>query len=407
MRILMVNKFHYVKGGSETYYFALKSLLEQRGHSVIDFSMADERNLSSPYSAYFVANKDYHGHSGPLRQAVMARDFLYSREAREKLDRLIADTRPDAVHLHLFHHQLSPSILDVIRKRGLPAVYTAHDLQMLCPNYRMAHDGILCEACLQGNAFPCVKNRCVMGSAVKSALSALEFTVHRRRGIYDTIRYWLMPSEFYQRLFLKAGFPEEKIVFIPNFIDLPPADPLKIKEGGEYLLFLGRLTAEKGLGTLLRAVSDTGLPLHIAGEGPMEGELREKVKAEELSGVRLLGRLSGDRLREELEGARAAVLPSEWYENCPYSAIEALRLGRPLVGSRIGGLCEMIGENGFLAEPWNAESLRGALLSMMNAPLTEWRRMSAASLRLFSCRYTADGHWKRLRQVYARMGLSL
>lgn len=407
MKILMINKFHYVKGGSETYYFALKDLLEKRGHTVIDFSMADARNDPSPYSAYFVSNKDYHAPGGFLRRAAAARDFVYSLEAKEKLDRLVRDVRPDLVHLHMFHHQLSPSILDVIKKRGLPAVYTAHDLQMLCPNYRMLQGGRVCEACLHGKAFPCVRNRCVMDSFAKSALSALEYKIHRLRGAYSVIQSWIMPSEFYYQKFLEAGIPEEKLAYIPNFLPLPAADSVSLPGKDSGMLYFGRLSEEKGIRTLLQAVSGTEIPLRIAGTGPLEHEIKALLQTGNDPHVRLLGFLSGDALEHEIRSARAVVLPSEWYENCAYVAIEAMRLGRPLIGSRIGGIPEQIRENGLLTVPGSAESLRAAMLDIMHAGAEKWRNMSNASLALYSARYTADKHAEKLGRVYRRLGFSL
>ena len=403
----MVNKFHFIQGGSETYYFALKRLLEKHGHTVIDFSMTDERNFPSPYSAYFVDRRDYHAPSSLPRQAMLARDFLYCREAKTKLDRLIRDTRPDAVHLHLFHHQLSPSILDVLRKRDLPTLYTAHDLQMLCPNYLMLQKGAPCEACLHGQVFSCVRHRCVMGSVLKSALSALEHKIHWLRNAYAAIHCWIMPSDFYRRLFLKAGFPEEKLVFIPNFLDQPPLSPADLNAPMPALLYAGRLSREKGLMTLLNAISGTDIPLRIAGTGPLEAEIRERLQTPALRSVRLLGFLDSASLLSELQAARGVVLPSEWYENCPYSGIEALRMGRPLIGTSIGGIPELLHGNGFLTAPGKEADLRRSLTAMMNASPEEWRKMALSSLQLFSARFTAEAHWTKLRSAYARLGLSL
>ena len=145
MKILMVNKFFFVKGGSETYYFSLKKLLESKGHSVIDFSMQDDRNFPSEYSKYFVSGVDYNKPLGIKKKIKAGVNIIYSLEAKKKFEQLILDTKPDIIHLHIFQHQLSPSILDVIKKYNLPAVYTAHDLKMLCLNYKMMQHGKICE----------------------------------------------------------------------------------------------------------------------------------------------------------------------------------------------------------------------------------------------------------------------
>lgn len=407
MRVLMVNKFHYIVGGSETCYFSMKRLLEARGHTVIDFSMADERNVPSPYSDYFVDNVDYNGKCGFGRQLLLARNFVYSPEAKKKFDRLICDTKPDLVHLHLFHHQLSPSILDVIKKRRLPAVYTAHELQLLCPNYKMRHGGALCEACLNGKVFSCVRNRCVKDSIVKSTLSAFEHKLHRSRGIYDVIQYLILPSEFYRQLFLKAGYSPERLVHIPNFLFLPPFRVAGREKKDPYLLYVGRLSEEKGPRTLLKAAEGADISLHIAGTGVMEEEIRATLRRPGFSRVKLLGFLNETALAEEMLGASALVLPSEWYENGPYAAIEALRCGKPLIGSRIGGLPELIQNNGILAEPGDAEGLFAAMRRMLTLPDAEWQRMSDASLRLYRENHTAERFAEKLGEVYGRLGFTL
>lgn len=407
MRVLMVNKFHHLVGGSETCYFSMKRLLEQRGHTVIDFSMADERNVPSPYAGYFVSNVNYHGKNSLGRRLLTARNFVYSPEAKRKIERLVRDTKPDLVHLHMFHHQLSPSILDVIKKRRLPAVYTAHDLQLLCPNYQMAHHGTLCKACLNGQVFSCVRNRCVMDSLAKSALSAFENKLHRSRGIYDVIRYLILPSEFYRQLFLQAGYAPERLVHIPNFLNLPPVEDTGRDQKEPYILYAGRLTEEKGLRTLLRAAEDADVCLRIAGTGSMEEEIKAALCKPGFSRVKLLGFLNEAALAEEIRGASALVLPSQWYENGPYAAIEALRWGRPLIGSRIGGIPETVQKNGILTEPGDAEALRAAMRTILDLPDAEWKRMSDASLRLYREQHTAERFAEKLGEVYSRLGFTL
>ena len=407
MRVLMVNKFHYIVGGSETCYFSMKQMFERRGHTVIDFAMADERNAPSPYSDYFVNKVDYHGNNSLGRRLLLARNFVYSPEAKKKFERLVRDTKPDLVHLHMFHHQLSPSILDVVKKYGLPAVYTAHDLQLLCPNYKMARHGTLCEACLNGKVFSCVRNRCVMDSLGKSVLSALENKAHRSRGIYDVIQYIITPSAFYRQKFIQAGYAPERLVHIPNFLNMPPlTDPVREKKR-PYILYVGRLFEEKGLRTLLGAVEGTDISLRVAGMGALEGEMRAALQRRSFSRVKLLGFLEGPALMDEICGASALVLPSEWYENGPYAAIEAMRCGRPLIGSRIGGIPEMIQNNGMLTAPGDESGLRRAMQTVLTASDAEWKSMSDASLRLYRERYTARCFEEKLGEVYGRLGLSL
>lgn len=402
MRILMVNKFFYVKGGSETYYFALRRLLEARGHTVIDFSMQDERNLPSPYSGYFVGPVDYGPGGSPAAQVRAAARILYSFEAKRKFRRLVEDTRPDLVHLHLFQHQISPSILDVIREKRLPAVYTAHDLKMLCPNYKMMHHGRICRECRGGRYDRCAVHRCVKNSFAKSCVSAAEGYLHRLRRSYDAIGQIITPSAFYRRLFVEFGVEPGRVMHIPNVLDRAAlrVRPLRDKEG--YYLYLGRLSEEKGLLTLVRAFAGSALRLKIVGTGPLEPQLRSRTRT--AGNIELLGFRTGQELTDLTGNARAVILPSEWYENGPYSAIEALQLGRPLVGADIGGIPELVDGNGYLFPPGSADALRQAVLRLEALPEPEYRTMSEASRRVFAGRYTARTHLSLLRRAYRRAG---
>ena len=194
MKILMVNKFFYIKGGSETYYFALKRMLEAKGHTVIDFSMKDEKNFDSPYVEYFVEAVDYNGGMSKKQQLKAAKNIIYSTEAKRKLEKLIQETKPDIAHLHIFQHQLSPSILDVLKKYNIPTVYTAHDLKMLCLNYVMMTHGQLCEKCKDGHYINCLKQKCVKNSTLKSSINVIEGYLHKWRKSYDAIDVILTPS---------------------------------------------------------------------------------------------------------------------------------------------------------------------------------------------------------------------
>ena len=198
MKILMVNKFYYIKGGSETYYFALKRLLEAKGHKVIDFSMKDERNFDSPYSDYFVEGVDYNGSMGIGDKLRSAMNIIYSHEAAKKIESLIQATHPDICHLHIFQHQLSPSILKVLKKYNIPTVYTAHDLKMLCLNYvMMTNDGQVCEKCKGGKYMNCLKQKCLKNSTAKSAICVTEGYLHKWMKSYDQIdREGVAPSQF-------------------------------------------------------------------------------------------------------------------------------------------------------------------------------------------------------------------
>ena len=406
MKILMVNKFYYIKGGSETYYFELKRLLESKGHTVIDFSMQDEKNFVSPYSNYFVENVDYNNKEGIFSRIKAAADIIYSFESKRKFERLVNEVKPDCIHLHIFQHQISSSILDVIKKYHIPTIYTAHDLKMLCPNYKMMHHGKLCEQCRGGKYFYCVLNKCVKDSYLKSCVNVVEGYVHRWRHSYDAINVIITPSLFYKKIFEKFGINCNRVIHIPNFIDFNKHEIEFSEDRENYYLYYGRLSKEKGIMTLIKAVENLNVQLKIAGTGPLEEDVRQYVADKKISNIMFLGFKTGKDLSNIVGNAKAIILPSEWYENGPYSAIEALQLGRPIIGADIGGIPELIDNNGYLFKYRNIDSLKDAILKLEKLDNEQYGVFKDNSLNLFEKNYTNEKHYRLLKEAYRRAGIA-
>lgn len=379
MRVLMVNKFHYLKGGSETYHFAVGESLEAAGNDVAWFAMEDPRNLPCRQSRYFVPASDYNGKVSPLKKAREALTLVYSPEARDRFEALCEDFHPDVIHLNLVHRQITFSILDApyVREHHVPVVYTAHDYIPVCPACTMLDGrGDICDDCLGGNFSCCVRKRCVKGSTAKSWLAAREARFLHKKGYYGRIDRIVAPSEFMRDKLIQGGFPESQVVHMQNFAKDEVLDRARNAEDRTdwehpYMLFFGRLSEEKGVGVLVdafeRALPELpeGTHLVIAGDGPERKALEARVSER----VELVGFKSGGELRQLISGATVACCPSVWRENMPYSVVEALAEGTPVVGSRIGGIPEAVidGETGWLAEPGDAESLAGALARAMSA----------------------------------------
>lgn len=401
MKILMVNKFFYIKGGSETYYFSLKRLLEKKGHTVIDFSMKDERNFYSEYSRYFVENVDYNT-GGVLKKINAGLNIIYSQEAKNKFEQLVHDTKPDLIHLHIFQHQISPSILDVIKKYKLPAVYTAHDLKMLCLNYKMLQHGKICEKCRGGKYYHCALNKCVKNSFIKSCINVEEGYFHSWRKSYDAIDEITTPSSFYKKKFEEFGIDPNRVTHIPNFLDTEKVRVNITKENTAYYLYLGRLSEEKGIFTLLKAFRNINANLYIVGTGPLERKTEQYIQENNMHYVKQLGFKSGQELKDIVGNAKAVILPSEWYENGPYSAIEALQLGRPIIGADIGGIPELVNGNGFLFRSGDVKELAEKVNKFQNMSNEEYVAMEKSSYRLFQRNYTADNHYKKLKKIYQK-----
>ena len=340
--LLSLNSYHYVRGGADAVYFEHARLFEANGWRNSYFAMHHDENLPCDTSRWFAENIDYHKPASPVRKAVHAMRIVYSIEAQRKLACLLDEVQVDIAHVHNIYHHQSPSVLVELKRRGIPAVMTAHDLKIACPNTRMMTGGALCERCKGGRVWHATVRRCIKDSLLASALVSAESAVHKLFDLYDrTLDRIVAPSRFYRDKLIEWGWNGEKIVHIPNFVTVDEAVPPRI--GGGHLLYFGRLAEEKGLATLVRAAARAGVKVQIAGTGPQADDLA-RLAAEIKAPVDFLGFLSGPALWEAVDAARAIVLPSEWYENGPMSVIEAFGRGKPLVGAAIGGIPELIEE---------------------------------------------------------------
>ena len=344
MKICLVNKFHYIKGGSETYYFGLANLLRERGHEIIFFSMKDKKNVPCKQEKYFVDHIDFNRKMNLVKLIKTSLKMLYSIEARKKFEQLVLEERPDIIHLNIFQSQLTGSIVEVAKKYHLPVIYTAHDLKSICPNYQMLNRGKVCEKCLHGQYINCFRSGCMKNSKAKSLLASMESIVYKERNIYKKIDLVITPSVFYKKKIEESEVFDCEIVHIPNF--LPEGTIYKnIRKGGDYFLYFGRLSKEKGLHILIKGYVKSGAtkPLYIVGTGPEEDAVRKYITKYALNDkIKLLGFKSGDELRGLIGNAVCVCLLSTWYENGPYSIMEAQALGRPVLVSTLGGLPELV-----------------------------------------------------------------
>lgn len=384
VKVLLINKFHYRKGGSETYYFTLADALRACGHQVIFFSMQDEEhNLPCDQAAYFAPHVSVDG--GVKAKVGMVLHMTYSRKAYACLRALLEQEKPDLAVLNLIHKHLTLSVIDAIRDYdpAMPIFWTMHDLIAACPAYTMLNGrGEICQKCLDGDFRHCVQERCARGSLPMSLLARHEAETIRRRGFYHKVDLFLCPSRFYQDILTRAGFTSAPIVTLRNPL---PLDTLyeRNEEDDGYVLYFGRLIREKGVGTLIQAARQTGRPVVICGTGPDEAEYRRQ--AEGLDQVVFKGFRSGRALTDFIRRSRCVALPSQWYENGPYSAMEAMALGKPLVVSDNGGLPELAqdGVNGFVyPAAQGAEGLAGALEKLFCLDKTAYGAMCRASMTL-------------------------
>lgn len=366
MKILMVNKFLYPNGGSETYIFKLGDYLKSQGHEVEYFGMEhDGRCVGNSVNAY-TSDMDFHGGS-KLAKLTYPIKTIYSKEARKKIRLVLDDFKPDVVHLNNFNYQLTPSvILEVVKWRKKAnkkcrIVYTAHDYQLVCPNHMMNNPNTHknCEKCVGGKFINCLKGKCVHGSSAKSAVGMAESYFWNIKGTYKYIDSFVCCSEFMKTKLDTNPVFAGKTVALHNFIDKVEWKDTAKKD---YILYFGRYSDEKGIGTLIEVCkSMPDMQFVFAGNGPLENTVNN------VSNIKNVGFQIGDKLEKLIREARVSVYPSEWYENCPFSVMESQMYGTPVLGANIGGIPELIdvGKTGELFESGNEVDLKEKLLEIL------------------------------------------
>lgn len=361
MKILMVNKFLYPNGGSETYIFQLGKELVKMGHEVEYFGMEHEGRIVGNRVGSYTSNMDFH--TKGFDRLFYPFRIIYSVEARKKLRAVLEDFEPDVVHLNNFNFQLTPSIIYEVerfgkkRKKRTGLVYTAHDYQWVCPNHMMKipATGELCSRCVKGNFFHCSRNKCIHNSGIKSVLGTVEAALYKGLGTYRKIDTVICPSRFMEQVLSKNPVLAGKTVVLHNFVNEVPTDGGIGERERNYVLYMGRYDKEKGIGTLLKVCRELeDIPFVFAGKGSLEREL------EKVPNIENKGFLSGAALRQLVKDARFLVFPSEWYENCPFTVMEAQIYGTPVLASDLGGTAELIkpGKTGELFEAGNVQELK-------------------------------------------------
>jgi glycosyltransferase involved in cell wall biosynthesis len=399
-RLLAINNYFYRRGGAESVFLDHIDLFVAAGWDVVPFAMEHPDNLPSPWSDDFVSEIEYGRSSGPFTKAKQAAKIVFSLEARRKIRALISRARPTVAHAHNVYHHISPSIFEALKAEGVPIVMTAHDLKLACPAYKMLNHGRVCERCRGGQIHNVLLHRCVKDSLVASGLVLLETFVHRRFGLYrDTLDRLVTPSRFYRDKLVEWGWDAKRIAYVPNFIDADQFTPWCHE--GNYFVYAGRLAPEKGLATLVRAAALSRQRLVLAGTGPEEAALRHLVD-EIGADVVFAGYLDKPELKRVIGESRALVLPSEWYENAPVSILEAYALGRPVIGTRIGGIPELVVDNetGVLVEPGNVAMLADALAGIASLPRTARNSLGAAGRDWVRREFTPDKYRDRTTQLY-------
>ncbi len=412
MNILVVNWTWYPSGGDWTYVDNLCRLYESNGHTVIPFGMLDPRNRPTPFSKYFVGHIDYREmHRTRTVQhgiKVLSRT-IYSFEARRNLQRLLGEVHIDVAHLNNIHHHITPSIIPVLRDAGIPIVWTLHDFSILCPENSFSSNGQVCERCKGGRFYACTTNRCKKGSYLASFAASLENYSHRMLGVFHDIDYFLCPSEFIRRKFIEFGYPEDKFVVTRLCYDASRMSGLpSLEQNGSYMLYVGRIERIKGWETLVRAAEALpDVPLYIIGDGADSEKLRRRL-ADGPHWVRYLGRKEPAEVLSYMQNSLFTICPSEWYENFPFSVIEGMLLGKPVIGAKIGGIPELVvdGETGYTFLPGDSVDLAKTIRRMLGSPDHSESMGRAARERAHQMTDFAN-HYMTLSTVFHRLGLQV
>ncbi|MEZ4600786.1 MAG: glycosyltransferase family 4 protein [Syntrophotaleaceae bacterium] len=399
MRILLINKFFWRKGGSEVVFFGEKELLERNRHDVVPFSMKHLNNVPSEFERFFIENIDYEKNDF-FAKFSLATKIIYSFEAVSKIKNLLEKKNFDIAHLHIFQHQISPSIFGPLKNKGIPLILTLHDLKPICPNYKMLVKQSICERCKDRKFYNCLLHKCSKGSLFNSLINTIEMYFHYAMGYYQGVDQYIAVSRFYRDKMIEFGFEPRQISYVPNYIDASFYQPVGQDYG--YGLYFGRLSEEKGCMTLLQALKlNPDLPFLFIGTGPQEEALKKKAAELNLLNVKFLGFKSGEELKKLIGEAAFVVIPSEWYENCPMSVLESFSMAKPVIGANIGGIPELIedGEDGLTFEAGNAEQL-ALRIRELSMDATKRELMGKAGRRKVQLKFNPDLHYERLMEVY-------
>lgn len=397
MKILLVSKYYYRRGGDCIYTLNIEELLKAYGHEVAVFAMRHPENLPNRWGRFWPSEIEIQTSSNIMKK--LARPFG-SKEVKRNFKELLDAFQPDIVHANIIHTHLSPIVMEIAKARGIRTVWTMHEYKLLCPRYVCLRDGKVCELCFKHGGhrrwrdlLHCIRHKCMKGSVAYSFIGYLEalcWHPYRLQSITDA---FVCPTRFMAEKMIQGGFPASKIHVLLHYVD---AEKCKgpICDKDDYCCYFGRLSEEKGLSTLIDAANS--IPEHklvIVGDGPMRDELQRKAN----KNITFVGALAWDRLKQIVSKARFTVVPSEWYEVGPLTAVESLCLGTPVLGARIGNIPSLIDEphTGLTFESGYVNDLQSKIRQMFDMKFS-YEEIAVKS----RCQYDAETYYSRLLNIY-------
>lgn len=401
MRILLINRNHFVGGGADRVYLNTGKLLEASGHDVAYFSTSNEQNVVSDYNEYFV--NDIKPRGGSFYSKIKGvKKYLYNTDALDNLQKLIDDFKPEVAHLHLFYGALSASVLKTLKDNKVPIVTTIHDYRLLCPvNSMLDKDGKICEKCKNDKFYNCIAKRCSEGNVFQSTVVTAE--AYMRKFIFDPLTYinhFIFVSQFSRNKHISFDNRyKKKSSHLYNFSNYTANEKWR---RGDYLFYYGRLSKEKGILNLINAAKKTNSKLIIAGDGPQKEEVLNEISG--FTNIEYVGFKSGAELNDLIVKSSFVVVPSEWYENNPMTIVESFLLGKPVIGSNIGGIPELVtNETGFIFEPADTLSLCVAIQSAENMTKEEYDIVSDNCFNFAKKYFHEQNHFNELMKIYNKV----
>jgi glycosyltransferase involved in cell wall biosynthesis len=388
MKILLVHNYYQQRGGEDVVYEQERKLLESHGHQVVTYERRNSELLS---------------YSGVQRLLLPAKT-IWAGDAYGEILNLIRRERPRIAHVHNTFVQISPAVFSACRKEGVPVVQTLHNFRLVCPAATLFREGTVCEKCLDSGLWQGVRHRCYRDSFTATAAAALMLTVHRTARTWsDGVTGYIALTQFSKRKFVAGGLPKEKIHVKPNFV-APEGGPKECL--GDFAVYVGRLSPEKGVQTLLRAWCHLriSIPLQVIGDGPLRAELEQIASQSNISNVVFTGRLSSEETRSRIRQARLLILPSQCYENFPMTVVEAFSCGTPVVCSRLGAMQEIVTDhaNGLHFTPGRPEELARTMEWAWSHP-QQVRSMGTAARCEYEQKYTAGQNYHALMAIYEQV----
>jgi len=393
---LQVSNNYFVAGGSDRYFMELSQAQRAIGHTVIPFAPDDERNDPSEFSRYF---PDALQVENPRVSDAIR--YVYSSAAKNSLKRLLENTTIDVAHLHIYYGRLTASILPILKSRKIPVVQTVHDFKLLCAVYSCLRNGKICEECGGKGFWKAALYRCNRGSLPRSVASTIESYVSKSLGSHTAIDRYIAVSDFQRERLIEVGVcSADRISTIHNFVDaekyVPATGP------GSYACYFGRIEKLKGIATLVECMRQLpDIQLKLVGSGTYLAECRTKLRAENISNVELCGFQSGEALADIIRGAFCTVVPTEAYENCPMAVLESMAYARPVIGTAIGGIPELVsdGDDGLLIPVADEDSMASAICRLAYDQDLSIRMGNAGRAKI-EAKFNAATHLKKINLIY-------